>query len=77
MTTDGRVPETEGRSPKRWIIGEPLASEKLDGQLLPKKLALPIFASDALSSVAYAPQELLMILLLGGLALGWLVRRRR
>jgi amino acid transporter len=50
------------------LIGEPLPSEKLEGQLLPKHLALPIFASDALSSVAYAPQELLMILLLGGLA---------
>ncbi len=58
----------ETRSPKRWIIGEPLASEKLEGQLLPKHLALPIFASDPLSSVAYAPQELLMILLVGGLA---------
>lgn len=58
----------EARSPKRWIIGEPLASEKLEGQLLPKHLALPIFASDPLSSVAYAPQELLMILLIGGLA---------
>ncbi len=58
----------ETRSPKRWIIGEPLASEKLEGQLLPKHLALPIFASDPLSSVAYAPQELLMILLIGGLA---------
>ncbi|MEY2849678.1 MAG: hypothetical protein RI885_2345, partial [Actinomycetota bacterium] len=56
------------RSPKRWIIGEPLASEKLEGQLLPKHLALPIFASDPLSSVAYAPQELLLILTLGGLA---------
>src|SRR6478752_6599937 len=59
---------TEGRSPKRWLIGDPLPSEKLEGQLLPKHLALPIFASDALSSVAYAPQELLMILLTGGLA---------
>src|SRR5450830_524033 len=59
---------SEVRSPKRWLIGEPLASEKLEGQLLPKHLALPIFASDALSSVAYAPQELLLILTLGGLA---------
>jgi amino acid transporter len=58
----------EGRSPKRWLIGDPLPSEKLEGQLLPKHLALPIFASDPLSSVAYAPQELLMILLIGGLA---------
>ncbi|MBD8217243.1 APC family permease [Microbacterium sp. CFBP 13617] len=54
---------------KRILIGEPLTSEKLDDQLLPKKMALPIFASDALSSVAYAPQELLMILLIGGTAL--------
>ena len=59
---------SEVRSPKRWLIGEPLASEKLEGQLLPKHLALPIFASDALSSVAYAPQELLLILTLGGLS---------
>lgn len=58
----------EVRSPKRWLIGEPLASEKLEGQLLPKRLALPIFASDALSSVAYATQELLLILSLGGLS---------
>ncbi len=58
----------EARSPKRWIIGDPLPSEKLEGQLLPKHLALPIFASDPLSSVAYAPQELVMILLIGGLA---------
>jgi amino acid transporter len=55
------------RSPKRWILGEPLPSDRLEGQLLPKHLALPIFASDPLSSVAYAPQELLMILLIGGL----------
>jgi amino acid transporter len=58
----------EIRSPKRWLIGEPLPSEKLEGQLLPKHLALPIFASDPLSSVAYAPQELLLILTLGGLS---------
>jgi amino acid transporter len=58
----------EARSPKRWLIGEPLPSDKLEGQLLPKHLALPIFASDALSSVAYAPQEMLLILLLGGLS---------
>jgi len=54
------------RFAKRLLIGEPLPSDKLEGQLLPKHLALPIFASDPLSSVAYAPQELLMILLIGG-----------
>ncbi len=58
----------EVRSPKRWLIGEPLPTEKLDGQLLPKHLALPIFSSDALSSVAYAPQELMLILIVGGLS---------
>ncbi len=55
------------RGPKRWLVGEPLPSHQLEGQLLPKHLALPIFASDPLSSVAYAPQELLMILAIGGL----------
>lgn len=61
-------PESRANRPlaKRLLIGEPLPSDKLEGQLLPKHLALPIFASDPLSSVAYAPQELLMILLIGG-----------
>lgn len=52
---------------KRILIGDPLTSQQVDDQLLPKRMALPIFASDALSSVAYAPQELVMILLIGGL----------
>ncbi|WP_395245360.1 APC family permease [Agromyces sp. MMS24-K17] len=56
------------KSPKNWIIGDKLPTEKLEGQLLPKRVALPVFASDALSSVAYAPQELLMVLTAGGLA---------
>lgn len=68
VTTDSREPRDEPPIAKRLIIGDPLTSHKLDDQLLPKKMALPIFASDALSSVAYAPQELLMILLTGGLA---------
>jgi amino acid transporter len=68
VTPEGTGPAPETRSPKRWIIGDPLSTEHLEGQLLPKHLALPIFASDPLSSVAYAPQELLMILTLGGLA---------
>ncbi|AYF97705.1 APC family permease [Protaetiibacter intestinalis] len=69
MTDESRSEsEDTPRSPKRWLIGDPLPTSTLEGQLLPKHLALPIFASDPLSSVAYAPQELLMILLLGGLA---------
>ena len=69
VTEESREPGVETPMAKRILIGEPLTSEKLDEQLLPKKMALPIFASDALSSVAYAPQELLMILLIGGTAL--------
>lgn len=68
MTNQAGTPPAELKSPKHWIIGDPLPTEKLEGQLLPKYLALPVFASDPLSSVAYAPQELLMILMIGGLA---------
>ena len=55
--------------PKRWFLGKKLANENLEGQLLPKFIALPIFSSDALSSVAYGPQEMLMILTMGGIGL--------
>ena len=54
---------------KRLFIGRPLRSTQLGETLLPKKLALPVFASDALSSVAYATEEILLVLSLGGLAL--------
>ncbi|MFG6503580.1 APC family permease [Microbacterium sp. P05] len=69
VTDESRESGLETPIAKRLLIGDPLTSEKLDEQLLPKRMALPIFASDALSSVAYAPQELLMILLIGGTAL--------
>ncbi|MFF2655186.1 APC family permease [Streptomyces sp. NPDC058045] len=53
-----------------------MRSEELRETLLPKRLALPIFASDPLSSVAYATQEILLVLTLGGLAYlhltGWI-----
>ncbi|MEY3537502.1 MAG: hypothetical protein RL645_316, partial [Actinomycetota bacterium] len=51
------------------LLGKKLSSKNLDHQLLPKTVALPIFSSDPLSSVAYGPQELLMILTLGGIGL--------
>jgi amino acid transporter len=54
---------------KSVFIGRPLRSTQLGETLLPKKLALPVFASDALSSVAYATEEILLVLSLGGLAL--------
>ncbi|WP_121035152.1 APC family permease [Terracoccus luteus] len=43
-----------------------MRSDKLGDTLLPKRLALPIFASDALSSVAYAPDEIMLMLGLAG-----------
>ncbi|MDP9094905.1 MAG: APC family permease [Actinomycetota bacterium] len=45
-----------------------MRSEQSGHSVLPKRLALPIFASDALSSVAYATQEILLVLTLGGTA---------
>jgi amino acid transporter len=54
--------------PKRLFLGKKLSNKNLEGQLLPKTIALPIFSSDPLSSVAYGPQELLMILTLGGIS---------
>jgi amino acid transporter len=53
---------------KRVIIGTPMSSEAAAHTLLQKRLALPIFASDALSSVAYATQEILLVLTVGGTA---------
>jgi len=54
---------------KRVLVGRPMRSTQLGEQLLPKKIALPVFASDALSSVAYATEEILLVLSAGGLAL--------
>lgn len=53
---------------KRLIVGRPKRSESLGNTLLPKRVALPVFASDALSSVAYAPDEILLTLSLAGIA---------
>ncbi|GGO61897.1 amino acid transporter [Microbacterium nanhaiense] len=69
MTNNTRAGSDQTPTVKRMLLGEPIASDEGAEQLLPKRRALPIFASDALSSVAYAPQELVMILLTGGLAL--------
>ncbi|MBI5027312.1 MAG: APC family permease, partial [Actinobacteria bacterium] len=50
------------------LVGRKLASAQLGETLLPKRIALPVFASDALSSVAYAPDEILLTLSLAGMA---------
>ncbi|TFV61254.1 APC family permease [Geodermatophilus sp. DF01-2] len=57
-----------GQLPKRLVLGRPVSSDRLGESLLPKRLALPIFASDPLSSVAYATQEILIVLTLAGTA---------
>ena len=54
---------------KRVLVGRPVQSARLGHTLLPKKIALPVFASDALSSVAYATEEILIVLSVGGIAL--------
>ena len=51
---------------KRLFIGRKIASAKQEHQLLPKTLALPIFSSDALSSNAYATEEMMLVLTLAG-----------
>ncbi|WP_345712844.1 APC family permease, partial [Kineococcus glutinatus] len=55
-------------SAKRLLVGRPFRSEKLSETLLPKRIALPVFASDALSSVAYAPDEIFLTLSIAGIA---------
>jgi amino acid transporter len=54
---------------KRALVGRPQSSAKLSETLLPKRIALPVFASDALSSNAYATQEILLVLSVGGIAI--------
>jgi amino acid transporter len=47
---------------KRLLIGRPIASSEEHHQKLPKRVALPIFASDAVSSTAYATDEIVLVL---------------
>ncbi|WP_344302499.1 APC family permease [Nocardioides bigeumensis] len=51
---------------KRILLGRKLRSSQLGETLLPKRIALPVFASDALSSVAYAPDEVFLMLSIAG-----------
>ncbi|WP_184932549.1 APC family permease [Streptomyces nymphaeiformis] len=57
-----------GSAAKRLLVGRPLDTGRLGETLLPKRIALPVFCSDPLSSVAYATEEILLVLGLGGLA---------
>jgi amino acid transporter len=57
-----------GAALKRVVLGRPMSSGELGHTLLPKGIALPVFASDALSSMAYATQEILLVLALVGVS---------
>ncbi len=62
---------------KKILLGDPISSADEEHQRLSKFIALPVFASDAISSTAYATDEILVVLLLqagiGGIAFGKLV----
>lgn len=53
---------------RRLVLGRPFRSDRLGRTLLPKRIALPVFASDAMSSVAYAPEEIFLVLSVAGLS---------
>ncbi|MCA1655812.1 MAG: APC family permease [Pseudonocardiaceae bacterium] len=53
---------------KRLVVGRPFRTDRLAHTLLPKRVALPVFASDAMSSVAYAPEEILLTLSVAGVS---------
>jgi amino acid transporter len=57
-----------GNVSKRILLGRKLRSSQLGETLLPKRIALPVFASDALSSVAYAPDEIFIMLSVAGVS---------
>ncbi|MDQ4004804.1 MAG: APC family permease, partial [Actinomycetota bacterium] len=66
MNGDSRVSSRDVM--KRVLLGRQVSSSKLEHTLLPKSLALPVFSSDALSSVAYATEEMMIALSVAGVA---------
>lgn len=60
------------RTFRNWLVGSPLPSIAERHERLPKSLALAVFSSDALSSVAYATEQILLVLVVAGAAaLSW------
>jgi amino acid transporter len=57
-----------GGALKRLLVGRALSTYSQEHQLLPKTLALPVFSSDPLSSVAYATEEMMLVLVTAGVA---------
>lgn len=62
-------PTVPRRGPvRRLLLGRPMPIERLTDELLPKRIALPVFSSDALSSVAYASEAALAVIVAASLA---------
>ena len=53
---------------KRWLVGDPLKTTQATNERLSKTIALAIFSSNAISYVAYATEEILLVLILAGTA---------
>src|SRR3954464_3867804 len=51
---------------KRLLVGRPLSSAQMEEQKIPKTIALAVYSSDALSSTAYATEEILFVVAVGG-----------
>ncbi len=62
------VTSAPARNWRTWLIGRPLATADAPHQTIGKSVGLAVFASDALSSTAYATQEILVILAVAGTA---------
>lgn len=63
---DGAVATSFSDAVKRLLVGRPFRSDHFRAEALPKRTAMPVFASDMLSSVAYAPDEILLSLAVSG-----------
>ncbi|MFN2214146.1 MAG: APC family permease, partial [Anaerolineales bacterium] len=72
-STKSKVTYQPATSPKKsrlhsWLIGRPLPTADAEQQAIGKRIGLAVFSSDALSSTAYATQEILVILVAAGTA---------
>ena len=65
-TPDSPIPESRAYRFKSKVLGQPLTNDQLEHERLGKPTALAVFASDALSSTAYASEEILRTLLMIG-----------
>jgi len=68
MVMEPNLNHTPPKTWRRWLIGNPLLTADAPNQTIGKMIGLAVFASDALSSTAYASQEILIILAYAGTA---------